>query len=413
MCGVFWPKLNGIRIRSQIQQLFILNGLLRKQRREKTIGPLPRHILTAGILKKEKVDHLKLSPIILKPYTGKPNQIQRTFFNAFTLTRNIAAIQRTYFNYEQALVYYDSALGFLQKHILEHPRIAREYDDHSLVFDTRYYKASTLREQGKLEESMEAFFGLAEETGSSTTLRLKSLINLGLIARDIKDFQQANQFFEEVLTENSKKDPILEWRARHGLGLMALLQGQHKQAVSLYLDALKVAERIESPREFVFSTYLDLGQSYFALGEYQKAVDNFQLALASWESPRVELEPEFYDIFQLMGRAIVYLDPGRAEEAIVKYTSLSNKFIDTQRDLRNEQARRTLLLAANQHQAKIKQREELQSIRSNHNVERWVTFGGVVLFIFIAYQAFRYFQKKRMWRRAMEVTKNRNPTLSE
>ena len=173
------------------------------------------------------------------------------------------------------------------------------------------------------------------------------------------------------------------------------------------------------------SVYFDCSQYfnqavYFSL-EGKKLVDDSNFAFIQNAVPGLEISlfiPEDivrfgHDIFQLMGRAMVYLDPGRAEEAIVKYTSLSNKFIDTQRDLRNEQARRTLLLAANQHQAKIKQREELQSIRSNHNVERWVTFGGVVLFIFIAYQAFRYFQKKRMWRRAMEVTKNRNPTLSE
>ncbi len=327
------------------------------------------------------------------------------FFNAFTLTRNIAAIQKKHLNFEEAIIYYDSAIYFIKEHIEAYPSVAKKYRDHILKYETLYFRGGTEMASGQLEAANKTFTHLIDATNTPISFKLKSLIHLGLIARDLSDFKTANGFFNEVIS-TAESDTIAKWRGQHGLALMLFQQGLFDEAVNEYYKAVKIVEPMSNNGEYLFTSYMDLGESYLKSKDYLQAHQALTKALNSWSSERINREPRFYNIYQLLSRSSLYESSHETEKWILKFEEVTKSFTNKQEKLKNEHAKVALNISLESYLSELKHEEEVDSLEREYSL--WLIF-GILAAIVCCVLSVIYFLKQRTKKRESKINQALRP----
>ncbi len=270
-----------------------------------------------------------------------------------------------------------------------------------------YYKASSLREQGRLEESSAILSRVSDEAEAPKSIALKALINYGLVSRDLENYSMAEKFFSMTI-ERAGNDTLAIWRGQHGLALMKYQQKQYQEAIQLYKKAIQTIRPFNKSEEPLFISYLDLGESYFMLGEYKESSKYLNKALSSWSSDRIDREPDFYTIYELLARVYLHIEPEESDQWIVKYAHSSEQFIAIQQRLKEENARRALDAMVKNRMDSLAHQEEEKVI-----VKRNIYYGLALLTIFalIGYFYHKISLKrkdKRLWDDSVKILENQD-----
>jgi serine phosphatase RsbU (regulator of sigma subunit)/Tfp pilus assembly protein PilF len=98
----------------------------------------------------------------------------------------------------------------------------------------------------------------------------------------LKQYNKALAVYEDLEAEGVKRNEIgIIFKGTMGKGSMKSMLGQHKEAVKIHSDILKLAEEANQAKSGVGRTiYTALAEDYFRAGDYKNAGENMDLALS-------------------------------------------------------------------------------------------------------------------------------------
>lgn len=141
--------------------------------------------------------------------------------------------------------------------------------------------------------------------------KINSLVNVGLINRELGNKEKAIEAFEKVIELDAKQSEAYSYLAD-----LYLASGKPDKAAEV--QARGKALGVEDPK-----AVFNLGANYWNSKEYEKAEASFRHA--------VEIDPSFALAWKSLGYALVNLGkPAEAAEALAKYLELSPQATDAE-----------------------------------------------------------------------------------
>lgn len=144
-----------------------------------------------------------------------------------------------------------------------------------------------------------------------------TLANMGEMYLKLEDFQAGNYFTQAK--QLAGKIPVYFAYAQAGLGEVLNLEKNYRAAIDTLQNAWSIAKRVKD-EQVITIVYLRLGNSYYGLGDYDKALSCYDSAriLAKQNSAFDELETALFKLYLLNKRK------GNYEKAMEYLESYSN-----------------------------------------------------------------------------------------
>lgn len=293
--------------------------------------------------------------------------------NNGTITRNIANIQMDFKNYEHAQIFYDSALFFFNRHVNNHPKVAKEKNHYRHIYSTKYFKVEGLRRLGKELKAQEVLEDLLKDKNTPRGTRINSLYQLAFLFNDLDEIDSARSYFQKGI-EFPGASPSYIGRGFHNLAMISFQQKEFLKAIVLYKEAISYKtdnslKRNLSNRKSLFISLMDLGESFLREGKLDSAQHYLNRSLTTLDSTTINVNPDYYIIYHLMSKA-----SGSNLEANWKYQdkfiSCNNAFLGTQQKIKDEARRRALYLSLDQYRAEIRHQEEVNDLDRKYS--NWV-----------------------------------------
>ena len=321
------------------------------------------------------------------------------YFNQYSIQRNLASISKRNGLTEAAIDFYVESSDSAEKSIQLYPDESYKLGLDNAISRMTYFEALCFDELGKLDEAARILIGLLESPIVQKDLALKSdvFIELGLIYKDISQFEEASNYFERVL--NLRETSGYRWsKAMHALALVSFLQNDYPNAKLQFVQSIKKLQSLSSStaiRKKLFASHLDLGEVYFTEGNYEKSILLWEQALEIGAG--LEGDPGLYIIYDWLLRA--YLETGNtimAKKARAQYMAFNSRYLDNR-------ARLTEAINANLfsnqivrfEESKIKE-AELEVIRAR-NIQNLL----IALIVFIALMPAIIYTYRRYKRRGL------------
>ncbi|NEQ99404.1 MAG: tetratricopeptide repeat protein [Cyanothece sp. SIO2G6] len=155
----------------------------------------------------------------------------------------------------------------------------------------------------------------------------KVLGNLGLVYRELSQYQQAIEILEQRLTiAREVRDRLGEGNALNILGGTYLNLGQYQQAINLFNQYLVIARELGNRGE-EGNALGNLGLAYNHLGQYQQAIDLYTQSLVIVR----ELGERLQEGQALGNLGFIYLNLGQYQQAL----DFSQQYLDIAREMDN------------------------------------------------------------------------------
>lgn len=202
------------------------------------------------------------------------------------------------------IIYYDKNFEIAEKNYLSSFAIYKE--THDLEGQSQIYNQLGLlyTNQGKLAEAEFIFqkgLDILDNLEAPDWKRLWLYGNLGPLYAEQGNWEEAIRLTEKVCRIAIEMDmPEHLARATYNLGLYAVQQGHHKVGYKHYLEALEIAQKsklVEVEELVQFA----LGQQYYTLGKYDKAVTCFERVIEILEkfNDKSKLATTYFNIGSL------------------------------------------------------------------------------------------------------------------
>lgn len=244
--------------------------------------------------------------------------------------RNMAAILSRNHNYKMALTYYDSALINLTRFMREYPEDAGKNNSGLFLTDLLYFKSIGLKKSGDLLEAAKTLSSLWENS-EKTESHGRVLNQLGLINKDLENYNEAKYFYRQVL-ELQKVRPIDRGHALHNYGYALILEGKYDSAREYLENAINEWGVILSDNKTsntalrgLFRSRLDLGECFFHKGQYRQAVEKWEKALSI--NFNLETDPELFAIHNWLQQTYMLFDIEKANEHGELYRKYRDQFL--------------------------------------------------------------------------------------
>lgn len=154
---------------------------------------------------------------------------------------------------------------------------------------------------------------------------------LGLIHKDLKEYKQADSYFQTIINlEKNKTYSKYRGRAYHNLANVYQKQENYKQAQLYYLKALSEKQHFGNAKN-LFITYQDMADMALTKGDTTAAI-----AYAEKATPLladVPLTPDYYHHYLLLSRCYRQLDPSRSFNNTDQYAQHNAAFLSLQNEL--------------------------------------------------------------------------------
>jgi len=242
-----------------------------------------------------------------------------------TLYNNIGLNYKKASNFNEAIIYYEKALG-IDDSLQLMDNLALDYTNMGGVYFS-WKKYDQALEYYQMSLNIYLKHSYARDISSS-------LSNMGATYKALKKYDIAKEHYKMALdTATSCNDVFYMGTAFHGLGQVAYLQNDYKAALSYEKQALDLLK--ETGRSFsMTNANLVLGQTYLALKEFRLAKIYFTAADSlSKELKTLELEKSV--VFQF---AKYYSITGQNQKSILYY----EKFILLNDSLFNQKSHQLL-----------------------------------------------------------------------
>lgn len=331
-------------------------------------------------------------------------------YNTATLNRNIALIQANYFNFEQALSYYDSALFYLQRHVKDYPKIARADGDYRHVYSIRFFKGQTMRKLGNLDGAKQVFRQLLDDKQTPGRTQINTIYQIGFMYNDVQQPDSARKYFQLGL-RHPALDSVRKGRGLHNLGMIDFEAGNFESAIANYSAALRVKRKLRS-RSSLYITLLDLGESYLKLNRFAKADKYFQEALETLDEKVMQADPRYYNVYQLRANALMDTDVAISRKMLSVYVQCNEDFQRIQQQLRDQDQNRAFNLAMTNYWSEKEHNQEVKALDRTYTAWIWGMIIGFGITAYLGFQALRTYRRKRLFREIQKVTRDRTTRAS-
>lgn len=314
---------------------------------------------------------------------GKTTEAITNFLNALSIFRTIDSeacysiqaniyltlgkMYRQHFRIEEAIEFYDKGI-----------RYAMNVDDQYLFSKLIHNKAVAYRKLGKLAKAKELILQNLEFI-QKPEVRLLTFNELGLIYRDLKNYEMANSYYDSIINRESKvtHSKYRGW-AYHNKASIFTRQKKYVKGWEYYHKALNEKIKLGHVKD-LFNTYQDMAELALMQGEPKLA-----LMYASKATPlldQVPRTPEYYDQYQLLSRCVRDFDPVKGFAYSDKQEAENAAFIALKNELiAMGEGYKMDLITTNYFNQK---RQQQQKIRL------YWTLGCGILFLLIAAYLFR------------------------
>ncbi len=245
--------------------------------------------------------------------------------------RNMAAILSRNNNYKMALTCYDSAESNLTEFIKRFPENARKNSSKVFLNDLLYYKSINLKKSGDLIEASKTLTELWESS-EPVSSHGRVLNQLGLINKDLKNYNEAKYFYRQVL-ELSDIRPTDKGHALHNYGYTFILERRYdsarwylEQATNQWQSILSDNNTSNTASKGLFRSRLDLGECLFNQGLYGQAIDYWENALQL--NLKIDKNPELFIIHNWLQQSYMLFDIEKANVHGQIYKGYLDEFLN-------------------------------------------------------------------------------------
>ncbi len=271
----------------------------------------------------------------LKSFTGTDTV---DIYNPYLINRNLAIIANRNGFYDEAIIHYDSAFHLLLKISHEMPTVANKLNSPMAFADIKYFKARSLKRSGRIGEAGQELIKILEEQEfkPNTKSRLRALNQIGLIKKDIEEYEEAKAFFNQIVESKDASNYAVA-QALHNLANINLLTTNFEQSKKQFEEAIVILKEILSTedkpiyRRQLFISQLDLGELNFRREKGQEAIQNWLTALDTYDN--IAGNPEYYIIHDWLLKAYLSSDPKLAGYHNEMYMSYNQSYIHTREEV--------------------------------------------------------------------------------
>lgn len=248
--------------------------------------------------------------------------------NQAIICRNMASIYTRNYQFDQAIIFYDSALSLISSYIDEYPKRAVKTNRQKSLYDIIYYKGLAQKRAGQLEKANKTFRELWNSNGKRIqTKSVPRVLNqLGFVNTDLGNYKEARYFLNQIL-ELDGVSKEYQARALHNIGHSYLNEGDHLTARDYFEKAIVKKRALgftESNVKSLFITYLDLGETLYHLENYKDAVAAWELALSL--NYEISADPKLFLIHNWLQQAYMLFDIDKANSHGVLYRDYNKSF---------------------------------------------------------------------------------------
>lgn len=252
----------------------------------------------------------------------------------YIIYRNLASILLRNREFEKALSYYDSSFTKLTKYIKQNPKEAAKKGRDKSMTDLLYFKSLAAKRSGNLNGALDILnelWELTENLDSQNKPYGRVLNQLGLINKDIGNYEDSRYYFKQILELGS---PLTSDKAfaLHNYGYIFMLEKKYNEAdsylekaLSTWLELIKSKSYSKIINEGLFKTRLDLGESYFHQKKYQEAIAQWQAALSL--ELNIQNDPELFIIHSWSQQTYMLFDTEKANHHGSLYREQLSKFL--------------------------------------------------------------------------------------
>lgn len=315
-------------------------------------------------------------------------------YNSGILTRNIAAINLNYNNFSQAVKYYDSALFYLNRHVYNHPEIARKYKDHLLAYDTKYFKAESLWRMGQVLNSQEVLASLLKDSNTPVSLKVRSHYQIGFIYNEMERFDSAILSFKKGIAVEGVSASDLG-RGWHNLAMTHFRKEEYKVATSLYRKAVQMKKELKDEKS-LFISMLDLGESLLMDHRPEEALEIFNEAESLLDAQTIDANPKYYGIYQFKSRCLILTEGSEAQKWLLKFANCTQDFQKTQQVLRNKEQQKAFDLLMANLEAEMSHEQDLRTLDRKYSLWVLVILIGAVVASVLGVKSWLVYRRKKI-----------------
>lgn len=231
-------------------------------------------------------------------------------YNRSTILNKLAVIKSIYGDHEGSADLYKLSFEAAEEYVQRYPDMAEEYGDLSLLVDIPYDWSTELKEDGRYLEAGEILVELWEESEfKKDTVLLARVVNeLGLISKENKEYNKAQEFFA-IAAFGKGVDGAIKATALHNLANTYLEQEDLLKAEKYFAQALAMKE--EYSNEYSqFITMLDQGELHYVKGDVSKAITKWESALTRYA--KIESYPDLFVVYDWLQKAYLKTDLEKA-----------------------------------------------------------------------------------------------------
>ncbi|MFT6214054.1 MAG: tetratricopeptide (TPR) repeat protein [Roseivirga sp.] len=254
-------------------------------------------------------------------------------YNKTVILENLAFIKSRYTDYEMSAVFYKEAYETAKKYVKSFRILAEENGDLSYLVDLPYSMAIQMKKSGDYETAGEVLLDMWEksEYQGDTVALARALNELGLIKLENKEFVNAQEFFSFVAF-NKNVNPDTRAIALQNLAVTYAKLENIETAEKWFNEALALKIEHSSPRS-QFITRLDLGELKYKNGDTDKAINQWETALFTYD--RLETEPDLFIVYDWLQKAYLRVDVDKASQYGSLYTSNVQNWMSIQNNQTN------------------------------------------------------------------------------
>jgi len=262
-----------------------------------------------------------------------------------------------------ALVYYN--LSDYGKALQYHDQAAEIFEE----MDYRYGLMHTYNNIGVVHlawsdypQALDAFLDAHRLVSSADGLMLGNILsNIGLVYKNLADFDQATAYQEQALNLYRAMDNKTGTaRALANMATLYDLTGEPERSIAYYEQALAINMQMGDWRR-IASDYTNLGVVYRGLGDYAKALDNLMIGLEHYRktTDKTNTALNLLELAQVLAEADGGImrkkgfDPARRDQTVLDYQVSALKLAEESGSLQQQQHAWMALYETYENQANI------------------------------------------------------------
>lgn len=303
--------------------------------------------------------------------------------DAIDMRHNIANLYRIYKTNNLAIQYYKEAI-----------EMADWIDDKKKSNYSKFNLALTLKQDGRGPEAISLFQEMLPSSSEKTKNRI--INEIGLIYKDLGDFESSKLYFEKLLNIDEKYK-IYTAKALHNLGLIEYEIGSINNAIDLINESIDVKESIEGvDQRSLFISHKTLGDYLFEQEEHGNALQTYESAEKLIDE--VKNEAISYELYRSMSQ--LNYEIGRPDAAR-NYSNLYSKTIDdyiqSQQNLQEIDRQYNMDLITKRWEDQVAKQEQIASILLYSKI-----ISGSLLSLLLLTIGFNWYQKARLRKSILE-----------